>query len=315
MKITLNIEKRFAYIIIGILIVVLGDLIVYSYGGTQPAVIGHTWGEIICDDNMCVNTTTGNVGIGITNPQAKLDIAGEIKIGNTGLSCDSSNEGALRYNSITNKIEYCNRNSWKEIGNGGTDPCDTNIIFHSCKELYDSGCTQNGYYSIDPDGYTGTNPPMQVRCDMVTDGGGWTIIDPNLDNKWRNYFTAWGTYSDGSARFIGDPNSYHRWSDWFTLYDASKEFRQSPNCVLADGNVGAYRMTGNYYGCRWYNNNCDFNGVCRTCHDGYNTNPSWGTCPWLHAGMSDRYPYDCHFEWWNSAPSLGSDGTHCVAYR
>jgi len=77
MKITLNIEKRFAYVIIGVLIVVLGTLIVYSYGGTQPAVAGHTWGEIVCDDNMCVDVNNGRVGIGTNTPNNLLTVGTE----------------------------------------------------------------------------------------------------------------------------------------------------------------------------------------------------------------------------------------------
>jgi len=97
MKITLNIEKRFAYVIIGVLIIVLGGLIVYSYGGTQPAIVGHSWGEIVCDNNMCVDTVNDRVGIGLTNPQFKLDIdLGNILVQGTG-SYDTAGERAYLY--------------------------------------------------------------------------------------------------------------------------------------------------------------------------------------------------------------------------
>ena len=40
----------------------------------------------------------GNTGIGVTSPRAPLDVAGEVKIGNTGLGCNANTVGAVRYN-------------------------------------------------------------------------------------------------------------------------------------------------------------------------------------------------------------------------
>ncbi len=57
----------------------------------------------------------GRVGIGVNNPQAKLDVAGEVKIGNTSLACDANTAGAMRYYSGT--MQYCDGSgTWKGIG-------------------------------------------------------------------------------------------------------------------------------------------------------------------------------------------------------
>lgn len=61
--------------------------------------------------------TGGNVGIGITNPNARLDVAGEVKIGNTSASCTSTTEGSLRYNSTSKQMEFCNGTNWASIKN------------------------------------------------------------------------------------------------------------------------------------------------------------------------------------------------------
>jgi len=71
------------------------------------------------DNHFVTFKNNGNVGIGTTNPSAKLQVAGEIKIGNTSSACDSSTEGQQRYNSTTKKMEYCNGTSWTEFGSGG----------------------------------------------------------------------------------------------------------------------------------------------------------------------------------------------------
>jgi hypothetical protein len=50
---------------------------------------------------------------------------------------------------------------------------------HSCKEILDAGfSTGSGMYPIDPDGASGAVAPLAVYCDMDTNGGGWTAVDP-----------------------------------------------------------------------------------------------------------------------------------------
>jgi hypothetical protein len=52
-----------------------------------------------------------NVGIGNSLPQAKLDVSGEVKIGNTAWSVMQIPLGAIRYNS--GKLQYCdNTSNW-----------------------------------------------------------------------------------------------------------------------------------------------------------------------------------------------------------
>lgn len=56
--------------------------------------------------------SSGRVGIGTTSPAALLDVAGEIRAGNTALACSASTTGAIRYNTGTTSMQYCNGSAW-----------------------------------------------------------------------------------------------------------------------------------------------------------------------------------------------------------
>lgn len=65
-----------------------------------------------------INFASGNVGIGTASPTAKLDVAGEIKLGNSASVCNATNEGQQRYNSTVKNMEFCNGTAWSVVGNG-----------------------------------------------------------------------------------------------------------------------------------------------------------------------------------------------------
>lgn len=62
--------------------------------------------------NMALNPNGGNVGIGTSAPTAKLDVAGDIKVGGTSVACTTANEGAQKYNSVSKIMEFCNGTAW-----------------------------------------------------------------------------------------------------------------------------------------------------------------------------------------------------------
>lgn len=69
--------------------------------------------------NMALNPNGGNVGIGTSTPAAKLDVAGAVKIGGTGVACTAANEGSQRYNSVSKIMEFCNGTTWGAMGGAG----------------------------------------------------------------------------------------------------------------------------------------------------------------------------------------------------
>ncbi len=57
----------------------------------------------------------GNMGIGITTPSEKLEIAGAIKIGTTTSTCTSANYGAIKFES--DNFYGCKSTGWVLLNN------------------------------------------------------------------------------------------------------------------------------------------------------------------------------------------------------
>ena len=52
------------------------------------------------------------IGMGTYKPQAKLDVNGDIRVGNENKSCTSANEGSIRYVSASKKFQGCDGSNW-----------------------------------------------------------------------------------------------------------------------------------------------------------------------------------------------------------
>ncbi|XP_043913760.1 ficolin-1-like isoform X2 [Protopterus annectens] len=61
-----------------------------------------------------------------------------------------------------------------------------------CKELMGKGNTLSGLYTI----YTNGCKPMEVFCDMHTDGGGWLVFQRRIDGS-VDFFRDWNSYKKG----------------------------------------------------------------------------------------------------------------------
>ena len=76
------------------------------------------------------------------------------------------------------------------------------IVYHTykdCEDAYEQGQTTSGVYSIKPDDL----PPFQVYCDMVTDGGGWTVFQRRKDGS-VDFFRNWIDYVRGFGSLTGE---------------------------------------------------------------------------------------------------------------
>ncbi len=88
--------------------------------GNVPAPINIGTTDQVKDAGLSVNALAvfgsgyveDDLGVGYASPALTLDVAGTIRLGNGGEVCQAITEGALRYNSSTKKVEYCNGTSW-----------------------------------------------------------------------------------------------------------------------------------------------------------------------------------------------------------
>ena len=68
-----------------------------------------------------------------------------------------------------------------------------------CSDLLNSGHTQSGLFSVNPDG----RGHFTVYCDMRTDGGGWTVFQRRQDGS-VDFYRGWNDYKAGFGQLTAE---------------------------------------------------------------------------------------------------------------
>jgi hypothetical protein len=95
-----------------------------EYSGGTPWIQSNDPNNSAITSPLILNPNGGNIGIGTISPQVSLDVVGAIKIAGDAVGCSASNEGALKYNSTSKGMEFCNGTNWYPVG-GGPTSCPT----------------------------------------------------------------------------------------------------------------------------------------------------------------------------------------------
>ncbi|XP_077134540.1 fibroleukin-like [Ranitomeya variabilis] len=69
-----------------------------------------------------------------------------------------------------------------------------------CADIYKQGIRDNGIYTIQP---IATRQPFEAYCDMITDGGGWTVFQRRQDGG-VDFNRTWQDYRQGFGALQGE---------------------------------------------------------------------------------------------------------------
>lgn len=160
----------------------------------------------------------------------------------------------------------------------------------------------NGRHTIYPDGITA----VKTKCFFDNDLA-WSLIDFSLDKKWLNFLP--GARLNEQEEGYVYPDSCLSWQKWFTVASKDTRFAISQDCRTITQVDKVYRATGNYYECLWYAGNDPGNAYYNGPYNFYQIKPP------NHGYASDTGQcYSCKADWWNTAPSIGYNGRHCVFF-
>ena len=159
-----------------------------------------------------------------------------------------------------------------------------------CAAIKKSGITTSGVYRIDPDG----KGPMNVYCDMATDGGGWTVIQRREDGS-VDFYLDWASYKRGFGTlagefWLGNDNIHRRTAAGNTVLRVELEDWDANTAhavygsFKVDGESNKYKLTATSYSGTAGDSLDVHNGRYFTTKDRDNDESSSGNCAHVRKG-------------------------------
>ncbi len=140
----------------------------------------------------------GNVGVGVAAPAARLDVAGEAKVGNSGVACSAATQGAMRYNTGSSCIQACNGVDWQcLVANPACDGTPNFFDFNDQSGLTASALTTSNIFLI-----TGTDPGCTVSVSISGGAAEYRVCSDSTCSGVVQNWTPSNSLIDVNSRFL-----------------------------------------------------------------------------------------------------------------
>ncbi|MCG7983352.1 MAG: DUF1566 domain-containing protein [Candidatus Thiodiazotropha lotti] len=142
---------------------------------------------------------------------------GAVVIGESTTTCDSSIEGAIRYDSATPCVELCDGSSWACAGSGGSGGCTAPSSCPDVGDVCTDGSLFAGFmlYSSSCEALYVTDNNQSASSQWKTSTGTDDISPDDFDDGNANHTNRSGTLTDFPAFDLCESNTYHSKSDWY----------------------------------------------------------------------------------------------------
>ena len=184
------------------------DGINYYLQGSAPTTSNFTWHRGLIAEELMTLTPSGNLGIGITNPEHKLNVQGISTFsGNAHFNQNVTIDGSLNFNpSATITVSQVTSNLRGDVlssgsnvildsGTDGTDAFLTGNIFVPSN----SGISTFREIHLDPDS---SRPPLRVSTASATVGDD-IVVDVNSDDHNKFVISELGGVGIGTTTPVG----------------------------------------------------------------------------------------------------------------
>ena len=129
------------------------------------------------------NTPAATINnLGDASFDGKVEAKGEFLVGNSGVNCGGSNEGSLRYNKATHKMEFCNGTAWVRMG--GFSACQVRRV-----------AVGSGYHSVATSNCLPDETIIGGTSTCESNGVNYSMTGKVVDNGW--YAECWHAQTPG----------------------------------------------------------------------------------------------------------------------
>jgi len=185
----------------------------------------------------------------------------------SGSSCTDT--GQILWDTTATALRVCDGTTWQLLSNqktilstGTSHTWSDGTVATSCDAYRNpaapfayTGSTGSGTYRIDPDGVAGPRPAVDVTCDMVTGGGGWTQISSGggygargdqfliFDGLDVPFTELWIQHQSGATQCNTSQAATNGWAACNAITTGACGF------VLSSGPASAVYSAGSFNGC------------------------------------------------------------------